>query len=62
MLFQVIVKFNIFLSGNRRFEVPQECGTGGEILFRSNSIITKICNAGQMGLCTCTVVIEMYNN
>lgn len=34
---------------------------GGEILFGSNSIITKICNAGQMGLCTCTVIIEIYN-
>lgn len=62
MLFQVTDKFNIFLSGNRGFEVPQDCGTGGEILFGSNSISTKICNAGQMGLCKCTVVIEMYNS
>jgi hypothetical protein len=41
MLFQVIDKYNIHLSGNERFEVPQECRTGGEILFGSNSIITE---------------------
>jgi hypothetical protein len=58
----MIDKFNIFLFGNGGFGVPQDCGTGGKILFGSNSIITKIWNPGQMGLCTCTVVIEMYNS
>lgn len=41
MLFQMTDEFNIYLYGNRESEVPQDCGTGGEILFGCNSIITE---------------------
>jgi hypothetical protein len=30
-------------------------------LFGGDSIIAEKCNAGPVGLCTCTLVSEMYN-
>jgi hypothetical protein len=62
MLFQVIDKFNINLSGNRGCEVSEDYGTGGEIYLGVTALLLEKCNAWPMDLCTCTVVSEVYNS